>query len=188
MVCKYWCCNIHSSRKQLLNRRASLLGWCSDPHFINLKFPWGKGHIVTWSLKYCSLEGLLGQCGTYIQRDHKRKKKPEWKQQYMIHLYRNKTICVSSVDFNPHSFCVGHIFTVFNFPVAIYTAFLNLLWLCVSWSLVLVSSILLQFGIFERGGRGGSKTLTMKVKFFIPLLISFAVATMPEKKDTSFIW
>lgn len=31
-----------------------------------------------------------------------------------------------------------------------------------------------------------SKTLTMKVKLFIPLLISFAIAAMPKKKYVSF--
>lgn len=66
-------------------------------------------------------------------------------------MYRTKTVCVSNIDFNLHSFCVGHIFTVFNFPLAIYTAFLNFVWLCLSWSVVLVLSTLLQLGIFERG-------------------------------------
>lgn len=66
-------------------------------------------------------------------------------------MYRNKTICGSNVDFNLHSFCVGHIFTVFNFPLAIYTAFLNFLWHYLSWSLGLVLSTLLQLGIFEMG-------------------------------------
>lgn len=68
-------------------------------------------------------------------------------------MYRNKTICVSNVDFNLHPFCVGHISTEFNFPVAIYTAFLNFLWHYLSWSLGLVLSTLLQLGIFERGGK-----------------------------------
>lgn len=65
-------------------------------------------------------------------------------------MYRIKTVCVSNVDFNPHSFCVGHICTVFNLQLAIYTAFLNFLWLCHLWSDVLVLSTLLQLGIFER--------------------------------------
>lgn len=80
----------------------------------------------------------------------KEKKKAEQKHQYIIHTYRNKTVCVSNVDFNLHSFCVGHIFTVFNFPLAIYTAFFNFLWLCLSCSVVLILFTLLQLGIFER--------------------------------------
>lgn len=66
-------------------------------------------------------------------------------------MYRNKTVCVSNVDFNLHSFCVGHIFRVFNFLLAIYTAFFNFLWLCLSWTVVLLLSTLLQLGIFGRG-------------------------------------
>lgn len=104
------------------------------------------------SLKYCTSEGSLGWCETCIQSNQKEeKKKAEWKQQYIIHMYRNKTVCVSNVDFNLHSFCVGHIFRVFNFLLAIYTAFFNFLWLCLSWTVVLLLSTLLQLGIFGRG-------------------------------------
>lgn len=119
----------------------------------------------------------------YLKQPRK-KKEVKWKQQYIIHMYRNKTACVSNVDSNLQSFCLGHILTVSNFPLVIYTAILNFLWLSLSWSVVLVLSTLLQLVIFEMGGK--SKTLTMKVKFFIPFLISFAIATMPEKKNVSF--
>lgn len=64
-------------------------------------------------------------------------------------MHRNKTVCVSNVDFNLHSFGLGHIFTVSNFPLVIYTAFLNFLWLSLLLSVVLV----LQLVIFEREGK-----------------------------------
>ena len=91
---------------------------------------------------------------------------------------------MSNTDLNQHSFSVGHIFTVFNFSLAIYIAFLFFFKLCISQNAILVLPTVMQLGIFEREKK--SRTLTMKVKLFIPFLISFAIATMPEKKDVSF--
>lgn len=121
MIYKCWWCKVHSSRKQFLTRTVSLLGWHSDPYFLNQKLAWGKAHTATWPRTYqftASPGGSLGWCETIIQ-----KKNSEWEQQYVAQMYRNKMHGMNNVDNLSPFLCRSYIFMAFNFALAVYTAF-----------------------------------------------------------------